>query len=145
MTTPAPNHCSLSSPSFRGVTDVKDSITQIRVVFKLSNRDALNPELAFISFLPASPVILIFGGSLNTAQKRSHGGLKRLFRRQYKLKADVLKAQKFPYAKYQAKMCLQQETPRSHRKGLDRRCLGQVTPRHLLSNGKPLLLSAGKC
>ena len=91
---PAPNYSCLLPPSFMGLTDVEDFLTQIEAVSTLSNWVALTPDPRphFFSARLTGDA-LTFYRSLTTAQKGDYDELKRLFRQQYKPNADVLKAQ----------------------------------------------------
>ena len=96
MTAPAPvpNYSCLLPPSFTGVTDVEDFLTQFETVSTLSNWVALTPDLRphFFSARLTGDA-LIFYRSLTTAQKGDYDELKRLFRQQNKPNTDVLQAQ----------------------------------------------------
>lgn len=94
MTATTPNYSCLLPPSFTGLTDVDDFITQFESVASLSNWGALNPDPRphFFSARLAGDA-LTFYRSLTTAQQGSFDELKRLFRQQYRPNADVLKAQ----------------------------------------------------
>ena len=91
---PAPNYSCLLPPSFTGLTDVEDFIIQFEAVASLSIWSTLNPDPRphFFSARLTGDV-LTFYRSLTPAQKGDFDELKRLFRRQYKPNADVLKAQ----------------------------------------------------
>ena len=96
MTAPAPasNYSCLLPPSFTGLTDVEDFITQIEAVASLSNWSTLNPDPRphfFSARLTGGA--LTFYRSLTPAQKGSFDEIKRLFWRQYKPKAVIAKAQ----------------------------------------------------
>ena len=90
----APNYSCLLPPSFTGLTDVENFLTQFEAVSTLSNWVALNPDPRpqFFSARLTGDA-LTFYRSLTTAQKGDYDELKRLFRQQYKPNADVLKAQ----------------------------------------------------
>ena len=91
---PAPNYSCLLPPSFTGLTDVEDFLTQFEAVSTLSKCVALTPDprLHFLSARLTGDA-LTFYWSLATAQKGDYNELTRLFRQQYKTNADVLKAQ----------------------------------------------------
>ena len=91
---PAPIYSCLLPPSFTGLTDVEDFLTQFEAVSTLSNWVALNPDPGphFFSARLTGDA-LTFYRTLTTAQKGDYDELKRLFRQQYKPNADVLKAQ----------------------------------------------------
>ena len=91
---PAPNYSCLLPPSFTGLTDVEDFLTQFEAVSTLSNWAALNPD-PHPHFYSARLTgdALTFYRSPTTAQKGDYDELKRLFWQQYKTNADVLKAQ----------------------------------------------------
>ena len=94
MAAPAPNYSCLLPPSFTGLTDVEDFITQFEAVASLSNWSALNPDPRphFFSARLTGDA-LTFYRSLTAAQQGNFDELKRLFRQQYRPNADVLKAQ----------------------------------------------------
>ena len=91
---PAPIYSCLLPPSFTGLTDVEDFLTQFEAVSTLSNWVALTPDPRPHFFSARlSEDALTFYRSLTTARKGGYDELKRLFRQQYKPIADVLKAQ----------------------------------------------------
>ena len=91
---PAPNSSCLLPPSFTGLPDVEDFLTQFEAISTLSNWVALTPDPRPQLFsAPHTGEDLTFYRSLSTAQKGDYDELKRLFRQQYKPNADVLKAQ----------------------------------------------------
>ena len=91
---PAPNYSCLLPPSFTGLTDVEDILTQFEAASMLSNWIALTPDPRQHFFsVRRSGDALTFSRSLTTAQKRDYHELNRLFRQQYKPNADVSKAQ----------------------------------------------------
>ena len=96
MTAPAPtlNYSSLLPPSFTGLTDVEDFLTQFEAVSTLSNWVVLTPDPRphFFSARLTGDA-LTFYRSLTTAQKSDHHELNRLFRQQHRPNDDVLKAQ----------------------------------------------------
>ena len=96
MTAPAsaPNYSGLLPPSFTGLTDVEDFLTQFEAVSTLSNWVALTPDPRphFFSARLTGDALTCYQ-SLTTAQKGDYDELKRLFRQQYKPNADVLKTQ----------------------------------------------------
>ena len=91
---PVPNYSCLLPPSFKGLTDVEDFLTQFEAVSTFSNWVALTPDPRphFFSARLTGDA-LSFYRSLTTAQKGDYDELKRFFRQQYKPNADVLKAQ----------------------------------------------------
>ena len=96
MTTaaPAPNYSRLLGPSFTGLTDVEDFLTQFEAVSTLSNWVALTPDPRphfFCARLTGDA--LTFYRSLTTAQKDDYDELKRLFWQRNKPNAEILKAQ----------------------------------------------------
>ena len=91
---PAPNYSCFLPPSFTGLTDVEDFLTQFEAVSTLSDWVALTPDpRPHSSSARLTGDALTFYRSLTTAQKGDYDELKRLFRQQYKPNADVLKAQ----------------------------------------------------
>ena len=96
MTAPTnpPNYSCLLPPSFTGLTDVEDFLTQFDAVASLSNWAASTPDPRphFFSARLTGDA-LTFYRSLTDAQKLDYTELTRLFRRQYKPNEDVLKAQ----------------------------------------------------
>ena len=91
---PAPKNSCLLQPSFTGLTDVEDFLTQFEAVCTLSNWVALTPDPRphFFSARLTGDA-LTFHRSLTTAQKGDYDELKCLFRQQYKPNVEVLKAQ----------------------------------------------------
>ena len=90
----APNYFYILPPSFTGLTNVEDFLTQFEVVSTLSHCVTLTPDPrphCFSARLTAEA--LTFYRSLTTAQKRSYEKHKRLFWQQYEPNSDVLKAQ----------------------------------------------------
>ena len=80
---PAPNYSCLLPPSFTGLTDVEDFLTQFEAVSTLSNWASLNPDPRphFFSARLTGDA-LTFYRYLTTAQKGDYDELKRLFRQQ---------------------------------------------------------------
>ena len=91
---PAPDYSCLLPPSFTGLTDVDDFLTQFEAVSTISKWVALTPDPRphFFSARLTGDA-LTFYRPLTTAQKGDYDELKRLFRQQCKPNADVLKAQ----------------------------------------------------
>ena len=91
---PAPYYSRFLLPSLTGLTDVEDFHTQFEAASTLSNWVAptLDPRPHFFSAHLTGDAFS-FHRSLTTAQKRNYDESKHLFRQQYKLKADGLKAQ----------------------------------------------------
>ena len=87
MTAPAlaPNYSCLLPPSFTGLANVEDFLTQFEFVSKFFNWVALTPDPRphFVSARLTGHA-LTFYRSLTTAHKSDYDELKRLFRQQYK-------------------------------------------------------------
>ena len=78
---PAPNYSCLLPPSFTGLTDVEDFLTQSEAICKLSNWVALTPDpRSHFFYARLTEDALTFYRSLTTAQKGDYDELKRLFR-----------------------------------------------------------------
>ena len=88
---PAPNYSCLFPPSFIGLTDVENFLTQFEAVSTLSNWVVLTPDPR--PHFSSARLTLTFYRSLTTAQKEDYDELKCLFQQQYKHNADVLTAQ----------------------------------------------------
>ena len=80
---PAPNYSCLLPPSFTGLTDVEEFLTQFEAVSTLSNWVALTPDPRPHFSARLTGDALTFYRSLTTAQKADYDELKRLFRQQY--------------------------------------------------------------
>ena len=134
MTAPAaaPNYSCLFPPSFTGLTDAKDFLTQFEAVSTLSNWAALNPDPARISFLLDSPETpSLFTGPWPLLKKETTMNSSVSSSNNANLTPTFGRPKWSPSANYPAKMCpLSAGNSVTLQAKLIRRCRAQWAPPH---------------